>query len=386
MLLLQTPRIHFDFGSISTLSAELERLGISRPLLVTDRNLVGLSIFDRVCAAVPPACRAAIFSDVPENPTAPAVHDCVAVYRDHACDGIVAVGGGSVIDCAKAAALLGTHPGDLFRYLGHPENIASSPAPLIAIPTTAGTGSEVSRGCGIHPDATSRTLGINHPLMVPPVAICDPELTLTLPPRLTAGTGLDALTHCIEGFLSKTVNPLVDAIALDGVRRLFSYLERAARDGADREARWHVMMAAVQGGLSIYKGLGPAHAIANTCGDRGLHHGMLCALAMPPVLRLFEAKGNEKLQMLAQAMSCKSGLSAADAVEELNGRLGLPRTISELGYGAADLAEMARDAENGFFNAPSPYRPTFDEYHDILSNLLGAGRAGGSVSSSLRHA
>lgn len=375
MLLLQTPRIHFDFGSISALPLELERLGISKPLLVTDRNLASLTIFDRVRTAVPAACRATTFSDVPENPTAAAVHDCLAVYRDHECNGIVAAGGGSVIDCAKAAALLGTHPGDIFRYLGHPENIASSPVPMIAIPTTAGTGSEVSRGCGIHPDATSRTLGINHPLMVPPVAICDPELTLTLPTRLTAGTGLDALTHCIEGFLSKTVNPLVDALALDGVRRLFSYLERAVRDGGDREARWHVMMAAVQGGLSIYKGLGPAHAIANTCGDRGLHHGMLSAIAMPSVLRLFEAKGNEKIRTLSQAMGCNSGRTAANAVEELNERLGLPYTISALGYGETDLDEMARDAENSFFNAPSPYRPTSDEYREILQGLFGGADA-----------
>lgn len=371
MLLLQTPRIHFDFGSISELPLELERLRISRPLLVTDRNLAGLDLFDRVRRTVPAASGAAVFAEAPENPTTAAVHQCIAAYRDHACDGIVAVGGGSVIDCAKAAALLGTHPGDLSRYLGHPENITSSPAPLIAIPTTAGTGSEVSRGCGIHPDATTRTLGINHPLMVPPVAICDPELTLTLPPRLTAGTGLDALTHCIEGFLSKTINPLVDAIALDGVSRLFGYLERAVHDGSDREARWQVMMAAVQGGLSIYKGLGPAHAIATTCGDRGLHHGMLSALAMPPVLRLFEAKGNEKVRVLARAMGCKPGKSAADAVEDLNSRVGLPHTIGALGYGQADLDEMARDAESSFFNAPSPYRPSFDEYRAMLETLLG---------------
>jgi alcohol dehydrogenase class IV len=376
MLLLQTPRIHFDFGSIAALPSELQRLGISRPLLVTDKNLARLEVFDRVRIAIPSTCDAAIFADVAENPTAAAVHQCIAAYREHGCDGIVAVGGGSVIDCAKAAALLGTNAGDLSRYLGQPENITAAPAPLIAIPTTAGTGSEVSRGCGIHPDPTSRTKGINHPLMVPPVAICDPELTLTLPPRLTAGTGLDALTHCIEGFLSKTVNPLVDAIALDGIRRVFSYLERAVHDGSDREARWQVMMAAVQGGLSIYKGLGPAHAIANTCGDRGLHHGMLSVLAMPPVLRLFEARGNEKIQALSQAMGCKPGKSAADMVQELNGKVGIPPSIAALGYGEADLDELASDAANSFFNAPSPYRPTFDEYRDILDGLF-ARRASG---------
>jgi alcohol dehydrogenase class IV len=156
------------------------------------------------------------------------------------------------------------------------------------------------------------------------------------------------------------------------VSRIFGYLERAVHDGGDREARWQVMMAAVQGGLSIYKGLGPAHAIATTCGDRGLHHGMLSALATPPVLRLFEGKGNEKIQALSRAMGCEPGKSAAEAMEDLNGRVGLPRTISALGYGEADLDEMARDAENSFFNAPSPYRPTFDEYRAILETLLGS--------------
>ena len=367
---LQLPRIFFEFGAVSVLPAELSALGISRPLLVTDRNLLGLDAYARVRQTIPATIEYAVFADVPENPTVAAAHQCLDTYRARGCDGFVAVGGGSVIDCAKAAAFLVSHPGDLGDYLGRPDRIAATPAPLIAIPTTAGTGSEVSRGCGIHPDPTSRAKGLNHPLMVPKVAICDPELTLSLPPRLTAGTGMDALTHCVEGYLAKTVNPLVDAVALDGVQRLARHIERAVADGNDREARRQVMMAALQGGISIYKGLGPAHAISNTCGDRGLHHGVLTTLALPGVLRVLEPHAGEKMRALATAMGCGPDGSAADAIEGLNERLGLPRTIAALGYGDADLEEISSDAANSFFNLPSPYRPTRDEFRTILASQL----------------
>ena len=172
---LQLPRIFFEFGAVSVLPDELAGLGFSRPLFVTDGNLIGLDVYARVRRTVPAGVDVAEFCDVPENPTAAAAHQVLALYRARDCNGIVAIGGGSVIDCAKAAAFLVSHPGNLGDYLGRPDLVTSPPAPLIAIPTTAGTGSEVSRGCGIHPDPTSRAKGINHPLMVPKVAICDPD-------------------------------------------------------------------------------------------------------------------------------------------------------------------------------------------------------------------
>ena len=370
--LLQLPRIFFEFGVVSVLPAELASLGISRPLFVTDNNLIGLDVYARVRRTVPPGVDVTVFSDVPENPTAAAAHQCLALYHAQKCNGIVAIGGGSVIDCAKAAAFLVSHPGNLLDYLGRPDRITSPPAPLIAIPTTAGTGSEVSRGCGIHPDATSRAKGINHPLMVPKVAICDPELTLSLPAHLTAGTGMDALTHCVEGYLAKSINPLVDAVALDGVQRLATYIERVVQNGQDRAARSEVMMAALQGGISIYKGLGPAHAISNTCGDRGLHHGVLTTLALPAVMRLLEPHARDKMLALCKAMGCVGSETAADAVEKLNNKLGLPKNIGAYGYGKVDLEEMTTDVSESFFNVPSPYRPTRDEYRSILEGLLGA--------------
>jgi hypothetical protein len=157
---LQLPRIHFEFGAVSALPMELDRLGITRPLFVTDTNLIAIGVFDQARVALPRPLHGSVFAEVTENPTATAVANCFLAYRDHDCDGIVAIGGGSVIDCAKAVAVLGTHAGPITLYLGHPEMITQPLAPLIAIPTTAGTGSEVSRGCGIHPDSKTRALGL----------------------------------------------------------------------------------------------------------------------------------------------------------------------------------------------------------------------------------
>jgi alcohol dehydrogenase class IV len=313
-----------------------------------------------------------VFDQVPENPTIQGVEHAVSAYRREDCDGIVAVGGGSVIDTAKAASLLVTHSGKLAEYHDHPEKITSSVAPLVAVPTTAGTGSEASRGAGIHPDASTRSAGVSSPNLVPRVAICDPDLTVSLPPRLTAGTGMDALSHCVEGFLSKSVNPLLDAIALDGIRRVLAYLERAVADGKDREARWQMMMAALEGGMSITKGLGPAHAVGNTLGDRGFHHGNLVTMALPGVLRLLEKHVSRKMDQLAHTMGLDSGSGVPAAIEALNTRLGLPGSLRAMGYPVGDLDEMAQDAARSFFNATTPYHPTEKEYKLILREITGS--------------
>jgi 4-hydroxybutyrate dehydrogenase len=370
-LLFQFPRTHFDFGAIEALNDELVALGIARPLFVTDQGLVGCGVLASVLGVLSPNITRSVFDHVPENPTIDGVERAFMAYRTGDCDGVVAIGGGSVIDTAKALSVLAGHPGPISAYLGHPEKITSKIAPLIAIPTTAGTGSEASRGAGIHANAMSRAVGLNSPYLVPKVAICDPELTLTLPPRLTAGTGMDALSHCIEGFLANPINPPIDAIALDGVSRVFTSLERAVADGNDRRARWNMMMAGLEGGMSIFKGLGPAHAIANACGDRGLHHGMLVTIALPFALRVIEPHVSDKFQRLAAAMQIGTGHRVADAVAELNQRVGLPSTFRALGYRDCDLDDVAADATNSWFNASSPYRPNPSEYSSMIRGVLG---------------
>jgi 4-hydroxybutyrate dehydrogenase len=367
--LLKFPKVQFGFGAIGTLSAELTELGIARPLTVTDQGLMKCGVFSTVRQMMCAEVKDAVFAETPENPTVEGVERALSAYRAGDCDGIVAVGGGSVIDTAKAVSLLAGHPESLVHYHDHPEKITSLTAPLVAIPTTAGTGSEASRGAGIHPDSTSRSAGVSSEYLVPKVAICDPNLTLSLPPGLTAATGMDALSHCVEGFLAKSVNPPVDAIALDGVRRIFAYLERAIAN--DREARWQMMMAALEGGMSISKGLGPAHALGNTFGDRGFRHGILVTMALPSVLCFIERYAPAKTDQLAEAMGLRSREEVPDAIKAFNARLGLPATLREIGYPDGDRDEMADDAVKSFFNAWSPHPPTLAEYKALIEEMMG---------------
>lgn len=374
-------KVHFDFGAVGKLGECLAGLGIHRPLLLTDQGLVGCGVFERVENALPNNVEAAVFDQIPENPTVAGVVAALTQYEAEECDGLIAVGGGSVIDSAKAVALLSAHPGPLQQYVGHPEMVTSRAAPIIAVPTTAGTGSEVTRGGGIHPNAASRGFGIGGDALQPKLVICDPELTLTLPPGLTAGTGMDALSHAVEGFLSPRVNPPVDAIALDCVRRVKRHIERAVEDGSNRHARWQMMMAALEGGMAISKGLGPAHAIAIVCGDTGLHHGTLVTVAMPAIIRFAadavsgnghgNGHGNDKMSRLAEALDLPADGDVAAEVERLNDVLGLPCSLRDMGYEKTDVEDMATAAEAHYFNTTAPRRPSVADYKTLLGEVLG---------------
>jgi alcohol dehydrogenase class IV len=361
-------RVRFGFGALACLGEELAALGIARPMLATERRLAQLGILDRVRAQAPRGT--VLFDALPAQPTVAGAEALAAAYMAERCDGIVAVGGGVVIDMAKAAALLTGNKGPLRQYSGHPERITGPVAPVVAVPTTAGTGSEVSRGAGIHPVPGEREFGVRGDALLPPVAICDPDLTLTLPPSMTAGTGLDAIGHCIEGFLSPAVNPVVDAIALDGIRRAARHLERAVADGRDREARWHMMLAAVEGGMAISKGLGCAHALSMTFSHTELHHGALVTISLPAVMRFVAPAVPEKLAQVADALGAAPGGSAADALAALNARVGLPPTIRALGYRGNDHETLAAFAIDNYFNRGSPRAPTLDDYRRIIAELL----------------
>jgi 4-hydroxybutyrate dehydrogenase len=369
--LQQFPRVHLNFGALRALPAELTACGITRPLLITDRGIVKCGMLARVQDTLAGKNDVVIFDETPENPTVAGVDRAIEVYRRERCDGIVALGGGSVIDTAKAVAVLAGHPGPITNYMGKPDTITHTVGPLIVLPTTAGTGSEASRGAGIHPDAHSRASGLNSHYIVPRVAICDPELTLSLPPRLTAGTGMDALSHCVEAFLTTADNPPAKALALDGIRHVAAFIERAVKDGNDREARKMLMVAALEGGMAIHMGLGPGHAIANTTGDQGLHHGMMVTIAMPTVLRVMEKHVPEKTRAIAEALGGKPGETAADLVEAMNARVGIPPTMRALGYKGGDLDEMAQDAAKSHFLGRSPYRPSAAEFRTMLAAVMG---------------
>ena len=369
------PGVHFGYGALAELAAELAGRGVARPLLLTDAALVRVGVVERVRAGLAPGMRAALFDGIPENPTIAGVERALLAYREGACDGIVAVGGGSVLDSGKALRILAQQGGRLIDYLHEPARIARTSIPLITIPTTAGTGAEVTFGGGIHPEPDAPALGIRSVHARPDLAICDPELTLTLPPRLTAATGMDALTHCVEGFLSTRDNPPGKAIALDGIARVVRHLAPATADGQDREARREMLMAALEGGMSIWMGLGPIHALSVAFGDSPLHHGTLVTVAMPAVMRYYNGLPGGALQRVAAAMGlapdADAGRRIAEAVEQMNADLGLPASVRAMGYDRTDVGRLVDAAFGSYFNQTAPRPPTRADYERLVSEVLG---------------
>jgi alcohol dehydrogenase class IV len=277
------------------------------------------------------------------------------------------------MDLGKAVALLATHPGSLEEYgvlQGGTARITRAVAPVVAIPTTAGTGSEVGRACSITL-RRGRKVACVSPHLIPRVAICDPELTLGLPPRLTAATGMDALSHGVEAFLSARVNPPADAIALDCVRRVGRYLERAYADGGDREARWQMLMAALEGGLTFQKGLGAVHALSHPLGELGLHHGTVNAVLMPLVLRFNASHAGDKYPELRAAMGLPADGDVARHVAGLRERLGLPGGLRELGVPAAAIPAIAEAAARDHLSETNPRPATAADYARLLAEAMG---------------
>ena len=344
-LITYLTRIQFDFGALSLLADEMALLGIARPLVVTDRGLLTLGMVDRLVEALADPPAASIFDDTPQNPTEDAARAAAFMYRDGRCDGVIGYGGGSSMDLAKAVALMATHDGPLARLAlveGGVARITSAVAPVIAIPTTAGTGSEVGRGAVIIMD-DGRKLGVISPRLIPRLALCDPELTHSLPPSLTAATGLDALAHCVETFIAPAINPPAEAIALDGAARIAGHLATAVADGADRDARWHMMMAAMQGAMAFQKGLGAIHALSHPCGAvHDTHHGLTNAVIMPYVLAFNRSAIEQRMTALARYLDLPN--PSFDAVQDwvlaLRAELDIAPTLAELGIRAEHIDEL----------------------------------------------
>jgi 4-hydroxybutyrate dehydrogenase len=364
-------QIEFDFGAVKLLEDSLAACGIRRPLLVTDRGLVKSGLLERVASHLAPERRNPVFADTPSNPTQAAVESAARQYRENQCDGLIAIGGGSPIDLAKAVALVVTHDGPLAQYaaiLGGIAKITPKVAPVIVVPTTAGTGSEVGRASLITLD-DGRKLGFISPHLIPRRAICDPELTLGLPPSLTAATGMDALTHCIETFLSPRVNPPAEAIALDGARRAMQWIETAVKDGGNREARWQMMMAALQGGLTFQKGLGAVHSISHPLGglkEPVLHHGTLNAVVLPAVLRFNEGHVGDKYDRLRSALALDGGTSLAEFIETLNAKIGMPASLKAMGVPREVLGSIAAHALADHSTATNPRPATIEDFQRLI--------------------
>lgn len=366
-------RIEFAPGARALLPDLLGELGIARPLVVTDAGLVSSGLVERITSLLPAGC--AIYDRTPGNPTEEAVEEALAVWRAADCDGIVAVGGGSSIDLAKGVALLARHPGPLEQYaavLGGLPRITAAVAPVIAVPTTAGTGSEVGRA-SLLTLRDGRKLGFISPHLIPKLAIVDPDLTLGLPAGLTAATGMDALSHCIETFLSPRDNPPAEAIALDGAGRVMRHLRRAVENGSDPVARREMMMAALEGGLCFQKGLGAVHALSHPLGGLkapALHHGTLNAVLMPAVLRFNAGHVGDKYARLAAAMGLPEGADLADAVAGLSRDIGLPATLSAMGTPRDVLPKMAQMAVLDHSTATNPRPAGAGDYLGLLEEAF----------------
>jgi alcohol dehydrogenase class IV len=380
-LITYLTRIQFDWGALKLLDAELQLLGIRRPLIVADKGVVAAGLWARVKERLPGNMPHAMYDGTPENPTEAAVRDALRIYREEGCDGIVAIGGGSPMDLAKGVALMATHPGNSLQAYSMVEGgagkITAKVAPIVAIPTTAGTGSEVSRGGVIIMDS-GRKLAIGSPHLIPRLALIDPELTVGLPPHLTAGTGMDAFTHNIECFLSSAYNPPADAIALDGLEKSWRYVERATRDGHDREARTNMAMAAMEGAMVFQKGLGAVHALSHpTGGLKGYrtHHGTLNAIYLPAVLRFNEPAVGDKFRKVGQIMGLKESAhnagGVAAAVAALNERLGIPRGLSGVGLKEEVVERIADGALGDHCHLSTPRQPTRAEYIQLIQHSWG---------------
>ncbi|MEE2977596.1 MAG: iron-containing alcohol dehydrogenase [Pseudomonadota bacterium] len=380
-LIFYLTHVHLGFGTVNELKSECARVGIRRPMIVTDKGVAAAGLAQRAIDATG-GLPVTVFDETPSNPTEAMVLKATAQYKDAGCDGLIAIGGGSSIDLAKGIAIAATHPGPLTTYAtieGGSTKITEAAAPLIAIPTTAGTGSEVARGAIIILE-DGRKLGFHSWHLLPKSAICDAELTLGLPPSLTAATGMDAIAHCIETFLAPAFNPPADGIALDGLERAWANIERATRDGTDRDARLNMMSASMQGAMAFQKGLGCVHSLSHPLGGvkvggkTGLHHGTLNAVVLPAVLRFNETAEtvvrDNRYARMRRVMNLPAGADLAQAVHDLTARLGLPTGLRQMGVPEDALEHVVEGALLDHCHKTNPRIATADDYRRMLAESM----------------
>ena len=346
-------RVLFGPSCTATLGAEVNRLGGHKALIVTDEGVRSAGIVDQVVDALATeGIESAIFDGISSNPLESEVHAATDAYRQAAANVVIAVGGGSPLDVGKLVRLAATHPLPLSQYddaIGGDAKIVNDVPPMVAIPTTAGTGSEVGRSGVVTIQATNRKTVIFSPRLLPDVALLDPILSETMPPRTTAATGIDALTHCIEAYCASGDHPMADAIALQGIDLIVQSLETAVRDGKDVVARGNMLKASMMGAVAFQKGLGACHSLAHPLSaECNLHHGLANALCLPAVLDFNRKAVPGKIAKIAKMLGARGddqetlAFECAGAVRALRKKIGLPDGLEAAGVTEEALPKLAK--------------------------------------------
>ncbi len=369
--------IRFGAGRIAEIDEACKAAGMRKPILVTDRGLKAMDITKRTLDLMEEAgLGRALFAEVDPNPSELNVEEGLKVYREGGYDGVIAFGGGSGLDLAKTLAFMAgqTRPVWDFEDIGDwwtradPDGIH----PIVAVPTTAGTGSEVGRASVITNSQTHEKKIIFHPKMLPEVVICDPELTVGMPKHITAGTGLDAFAHCVEAYSSPHYHPMSQGIALEGMRLVKDYLPRAYADGTDIEARANLMSAAAMGATAFQKGLGAIHALSHPIGaHHNTHHGTTNAVCMPAVLQFNAPAIRDRFGPAAAYLGIEGGFDGFCAfVDQFNDELGIPRSLSDLGVTDPDLDTLVEAALRDPSTGGNPIQMTPENTRNLFQAVL----------------
>lgn len=365
--------IRFGAGRISEIAEACAVAGIKKPLLITDRGLANMDITTKTLDLLEAGgLGRAIFADVDQNPNEKNAETGVKAYNDGGHDGVIAFGGGSGLDLGKLVAFLAgqTRPLWDFEDIGDwwTRADADAIAPIVAVPTTAGTGSEVGRASVITNSVTAEKKIIFHPKFLPTVVICDPELTVGMPNFITAGTGLDAFAHCVEAFCSPHYHPMSQGMALEGMRLVKEYLPRAYADGTDIEARAHMMSAAAMGATAFQKGLGAIHALSHPIGAiYHTHHGTTNAVCMPAVLQFNKHAIIGVIEQAARYLDIDGGFDGFCAyVDNLNASLGIPQNLTALGIKNPDIDRIVVGALSDPSTSGNPIEMTKENTTKLL--------------------
>ena len=369
--------IHFGAGARKLLAAHLNSMNLKRPLIVTDKGLAVLPLIADIFADLTKAGLApTVYGGIWSNPTCSQVMNGAAAYKAHNADCVIGIGGGAALDVAKVVGLMATHPGDVMEYVWDHPNVRAIDQPLphfVALPTTSGTGSEVGRSSVISEEQSHVKRVIFSPLILAKVVFADPELTLGLPPNVTAATGMDALTHNVESYLSPAYHPLCDGIALEGTRIAARALLKAVKEPGNLQARADMMMSSMMGAIAFQKDLGAVHSCAHALGTVfDLHHGLANALMIDTVMAWNIEAVPKKFDELAHVCGLNGGAAFVPWLKSLKRDIGIAPSLSSVGVKREHLPRMVEIATADICHQTNPRPCNAADFERLFSQALGA--------------